>query len=482
LLFHRLIQDDAKEQQADEAMNVELGDRVEHPRYGGGQIVALYRNGEEWMVRFDSGLRFRRDRHEFSGEEQTVAVGPAPLPLPDTSPMTRTQYEARNLVEALRVGVAPAQHVSELTIGLAEERASLIAGLNEAHSLGGAARAVLGDYGYGKSHIVELTSQEALERNFLVATTSLDLGELPPHRAFDIFGSLMRSLRYPKTDVHGIGPLVDAFTPTERAQLNELGDVPNDPLVVALQALDGLSSTRQKLAWQQWLMGGRRLKLMNRALPRKIRFPSIYRVGHNARQIAYLLSGVSVMARLVGYSGLCVLIDEAESYSLLYPYQRPKAGAFFSAVIYAAMQDRQSRITDDAFPQHRWRDYPLAYNDRQSLFFLFTVTRSDDQMPLESWLSDDQILTLDPHHSAQEIGQFLQQLMGYHAQAYNYGSGERQGQLRRGAAEHLALGVRNGRLNTRAMVRLAVELYDLLYLYPNYPIVDLLDELRSQMQ
>ncbi len=126
--------------------------------------------------------------------------------------MTRTQYEARNLVEALRVGVAPAQHVSELTIGLEEERTSLIAGLNEAHGQGGAARAVLGDYGYGKSHIVELTSQEALERNFLVATTSLDLGELPPHRAFDIFGSLMRSLRYPDTDEHGIGPLLDAFT------------------------------------------------------------------------------------------------------------------------------------------------------------------------------------------------------------------------------------------------------------------------------
>ncbi len=92
------------------------------------------------------------------------------------------------------------------------------------------------------------------------------------------------------------------------------------------------------------------------------------------------------MARLAGYSGLCVLIDEAESYSLLYPYQRPKAGAFFSAVIYAALQDRQSAIADDDFPQHRWRDYPLAYNDRQSLFFLFTVTRSDDQMPLEDWL------------------------------------------------------------------------------------------------
>jgi hypothetical protein len=229
-------------------------------------------------------------------------------------------------------------------------------------------------------------------------------------------------------------------------------------------------------------MGGRRVKLMNRATPRKIRFPSIYRVSHNARQIAYLLSGVSVMARLTGYSGLCVLIDEAEAYSLLYPYQRPKAGVFFSAVIYAALQDRQSRISAEDFPQHRFRDYPLAYNDRQALFFLFTVTRSDDQMPLHDWLDEEQILILDPHHSAQEIGQFLEQVMGYHAQAYGYEAGERQGQLRRGAAEHLALGMRNDRLNVRGMVRLAVELYDMLYLHPDYPIVDLLDELRSQVR
>jgi hypothetical protein len=463
-------------------VNVELGDRVEHPRYGGGQIVALYRNGEEWMVRFDSGLRFRRGRHEFAGEEVTPSIGPAPLPLPAALPMTRTQYEARSLVEALRVGVAPAQHVSELTIGLEEERASLIAGLNEAHAEGGAARAILGDYGYGKSHVVELTSQEALERNFLVATASLDLGELPPHRAFDIFGRLMRSLRYPDTDEQGIGPLLAAMTPHEREQLAELSDVENDPLVVALQALDGLSSSRQRRAWQQWLMGGRRLKIMNRATPRKIRFPAIYRVSHNARQIAYLLSGVSVMARLAGYSGLCVLIDEAEAYSLLYPYQRPKAGTFFRAVIYTALQDRQSQIDEEDFPQHRFRDYPLAYNDRQALFFLFTVTRSDDQMPLTEWLNDEQILTLYPHHTPQEIGYFLEQLTGYHAQAYGYEPGDRQGQLRRGAAEHLALGMRNDRLNVRGMVRLAIGLFDLLYLHPDYPIVELLDEVRSQMR
>ena len=72
--------------------------------------------------------------------------------------------------------------------------------------------------------------------------------------------------------------------------------------------------------------------------------------GPNARQIGYLLSGMSVLARLAGYSGLCVLIDEAESYSLLQAYQPPKADEFFSAVIYAALQERQTRITADMLP------------------------------------------------------------------------------------------------------------------------------------
>ena len=229
-------------------------------------------------------------------------------------------------------------------------------------------------------------------------------------------------------------------------------------------------------------MGGRRTRAMNKAMPRGVKFPSIYRVGHNARQMAYLLSGVSVLARLAGYSGLCVLIDEAESYSLLAAYQRPKADTFFSAVLYAALQERQARITPDMLPQHRWREYPPAYNGRQSLFFLFTVTRSENRLPLESWLDADQILTLEPHHTAQEIGQFMQQVMSYHAEAYGYEAGDRQRQVRRAAAEHLALGMRNGRLSIRGVVRQTVELFDLLCLYPDYEVTALLDELRQQMR
>jgi len=456
-----------------------IGEMVEHPLYGHGQVMALYRNGAEWMVRFANGLRFRRARQEFTGQQHGV-VDPV-MPLPVFAPMPRSQFQARQLLEALRVGIAPIQHIHELTIGLVAERASLSAALTQSHQMGGAVRAVIGDYGFGKSHIVELTARDALARNFLVATASLDLVELPPHKALDIYASLMHNLRYPESDERGLGPLLEKALELPRIyqQLQDLALMQLDPLLATLAALQNTTSTRQRQAWIEWLMGRQRVTLMNKSLPRKGKLPSIYRNGNNARQLAYLVGGISVLARLVGYSGLCLLIDEAESYSLLRPAQQSKADLFFRTMLYSTLQSTQSQIAPDTIPQHHQREYPLAYGGKQSLFFLFTATRSDNRMPLEQWLDQDQILELDSHHTPQEIGQFLQQVMVYHAQAYGYEPSERQGQIRRGAAEHLALGMRNHQLSIRGVVRMAVDLFDLLYLYPDYEVAVLLDELRT---
>ena len=463
-----------------------IGEHVEHPHFGRGQIVAIFRNGEEFMVRFENGLRFRRPRHEFIQDGHPLAAPPsAPAntyqPQP---PMPPTRLAARKLIESLRVGIAPAQHVSELTINLAAERASIIQALNQAHQQGGAVRAAVGEYGYGKSHLVELTAQEALARNFLVATVSLDLFELPPHRSFYIYREALRHMRYPDTDELGLEPLLEKTAQIGQLLplLEKLSPAELDPLLIGLQAIANTASSRQRRAWMNWLMGGRRVKIMNKAMPRGIKFPSIYKIGHNARQIAYLLTGLSALARLGNYSWLCVLVDEAESYSLLSTYQRPKATLFFRAMIYAALRDQQNRIHESEFPQHRWRDYPMAYDQGQSLFFMFTITRSDIRLPLQEWLEDDQILYLEPDVSPQEAGQFLAKMQGYHALAYGYTAGERQGQVRRAAAEHLAQGIRNGSISIRQVVRLAVELYDLLYLYPDYDVATLLDELRAQMR
>ena len=463
-----------------------LGEKVEHPQFGSGQIVAQYRNGSEWLVRFDSGLRFRRPRSEF---EQNGAQLSEPVPnyqvlFTPPTPMSQTQLEARQLIESLRLGIAPAHFVPELTLGLKSERESLSQALNQAHQSGGAVRAIVGEYGFGKSHFVELATQEAFNRNFLVGTISLDLLELPPHRSFAIYREAMRHLRYPDTDEQGLAPLLQktAVQPQIISQLQERSPGESDPLLVGLQAIASTVSTRQQQAWIDWLMGGRRVKLMNKATPKGIKFPSIYKIGHNARQVAYLLTAVSTLARLGNYSGLCLLVDEAESYSLLSSKQRPKATLFFQAMIYAALRDQQTALHEDQFPQHHFRDYPLAYDQGQSLFFLFTVTHSDNRLPLQDWLEEEQIFNLAPQAEPQEVGQFLEQIMQYHARAYSYELGEPQSQIRRGAAEHLASGLRNGRLSMRAVVRLAVELFDLLYLHPDYDIALMLNELRDQVR
>jgi hypothetical protein len=102
-------------------------------------------------------------------------------------------------------------------------------------------------------------------------------------------------------------------------------------------------------------------------------------------------------------------------------------------------------------------------------------------MPLHDWLDDDQIIELDPHYSPREIGQFMEVVMAYHARAYGYEPGERQQQIRRSAAEVLALGIRQRRLSIRHLVRLTIEMFDLLYFYPDYAPALMLDELRKQL-
>lgn len=455
-----------------------IGERVEHPSYGPGTLLAAFRNGREWLVQFESGLRFRRSRQEFVGQSEPARPAPtAPSPTPE--PMPSSQLSARRLVEALRFGVAPTAHLRELTIGLAAERGSIITALNQSHESGGAVRAVLGEYGYGKSHLVESSAQEALARGFLVATASLDLLDLPPHRAFGIYHELLHGLRTPGSDALGLAPLLrKAGKLGLSARLRERAALKLDPLLLALDVLADVPSGRQRAAWESWIMGGRRTRLMNQATPKEIKFPTIYKVGHNSRQVAYLLSGISVLARLAGYSGLCVLIDEAESYSLLKAQQRPKASQFFAALIHAARSSAgTATIPETVLPQHRLREYPTSYGVGQSLFFLFTVTRSENQLPLDAWLSPEEIVQLDPHPTPQEIDRFLQRLQGYHAQAFAYGVGERHDRLRHVAAEQLSLATERRKLSIRGLVRLSVELLDLAFLYPDDPLTDVEGEL-----
>lgn len=117
------------------------------------------------------------------------------------------QFRARQTLEALRLGIVPVQDVETLTIGLEAERVSLDRALARAKEHGGDVQAIIGDYGFGKSHFVELAARRALREGFVVATASLDLVEVPPSKAREIYRALVRSLRLPDAEERGLAPL-----------------------------------------------------------------------------------------------------------------------------------------------------------------------------------------------------------------------------------------------------------------------------------
>jgi len=113
-----------------------------------------------------------------------------------------------------------------------------------------------------------------------------------------------------------------------------------------------------------------------------------------ARQYAYMLTAISVLASMLGYGGLTLLIDESEHYSLLRANQRERADSFFKALIYAALGQANSRVDPKTIPYHGSVDYELTFASEPHLFFMFALTESENRMPVDAWLAPSQILRL----------------------------------------------------------------------------------------
>lgn len=462
--------------------------KVYHSHFGTGTLLRTFMGGFEWEVQFDTtGRRFRLPAREF--ENST-----APFAGETSSPrvageraavLELDQFRAQQTLEALRVGIVPVQDAETLTIGLEAERVTLERALSRSRERGGDVLAVIGDYGFGKSHFIELAARRALHENCLAAVCSLDLIEVPPSRANRIYETLVTSLRYPDNEGRGLMPLISKAleTPGIVERFAEMcpREPKNCPLASALIALRDCPSQSGFDEIVQWLSG--QIKPQSEMKTCLRRPPALYLQGETARQYTYLLTGISTLATLLGYGGLAVLIDESEHYSLLRANQREKADSFFKAMIVAALGLNNGRINARDVPEHSRAEYPISYISEPHLFFLFALTESTDRMPVGSWLAPSQVVRLDDRFIERDIHNFFQTLLRYHGLAYSY-TPEREryetaavtapGMLSRALAQH--------RTNLRGLIRGAVTVCDMLYLYPDYEPQALLEDLKRGLK
>jgi hypothetical protein len=217
--------------------------------------------------------------------------------------------EARQSLEALRLGVVPARGLTALTVGRDREQARL-------HRLldgnGTGLLTIEGHYGAGKSHLIALAAAAALERGWVVARASFDPLEVPPSHPLRIYRALAGSLQVPGAATMGLGPLLDQAADCEA--------LPSHRFLGAGRFARAAASVDASLQGDVMeLIHGRaagsagdldrRLRRAGYDGPRLLGLPDYRTFG---QILAHLLAGIGRWSQALGHRGLLVLLDEAE--------------------------------------------------------------------------------------------------------------------------------------------------------------------------
>lgn len=467
------------------------GSIVNHPLFGRGKVLELRNAAREAVVRFDNGIRAVVQMNMLSSLETSSAFTHTPVVTKlrqreerHYTPEEIKQIEARRTIEALRYGVVPAKRIRELSVGLESERKSLQTAFENVAQHGGDVRVVLGEYGAGKSHFFELAAQEALAHNFVVATTSLDLREVPPNRPQRIYNSLMRSVRYPNNaEADGIAHLLDRIV-TQPKLYAELVEKLRGTIFGSL--LYNYSLMRERtdenlITLLDWISGEKigipKVREAVAFKSKEMPIPPLSQLTTAADQYCYLLNGWGWLAQQAGYAGLAIFIDESEHYSLLTQRGQERADNFFKALIYTAMASSPNCRVQENQLEHQRKAHDFRLTERSQLLLSFALTPSASTIDYQRWLHDEQVISLNKYLPAKELDDLMARLYVLHRQAYSYDNTNHYLDVSKGLLECLESNL----INLRQTIRIAVEIYDRCYAHNDYPATQAVSELRRAL-
>lgn len=337
--------------------------RVRHASYGEGSVTAVERGGMSLRVRFD----------RFPGLEVSLPtrllrlVDDAALPVKKPARGSRKKKQAtaaaawtsdfaerRQVLEAVRLGVVPLRGLLAYTVGRDEEVESARRMLAERSD--DRCRAVLGDYGSGKTHLLELIQHLALAEGWVVGRAWLDPQEAPPSKPRRVYAALARSFVYP--DKHeagelGLWPLLErAAGDADLVAGFSAGEHRHAFLAPAIRyargiveaAGDGsLKATELQLLLSAWIEGRATgvsqdlQRLLHAHIDVRDRVLALSDFGTLPRIYGYMLSGLGELARRCGYRGVLLLLDETELFSNLDVEARARAIDVFRVLMGAAL-------------------------------------------------------------------------------------------------------------------------------------------------
>jgi len=128
------------------------------------------------------------------------------------APTALTRAEAESIIESLLYGVPPQGSIRHFTVGRKDELERLGQSLADPTQDRGAALLVKANYGAGKSHLLQVVREMALESNYAVSLVQVNALEGVRFNRMDtIMGAISRRMEVPGGSGIGIGRLFDAF-------------------------------------------------------------------------------------------------------------------------------------------------------------------------------------------------------------------------------------------------------------------------------
>ena len=304
---------------------------IDHPQFGRGSVLRSVHQGFYWQVRFADGVRRLRadslephvivqlaaNEHAKHSTASDAANQPTATLAPRSLPSTPDDIDARNLIEALRMGVVPQRHAHAFTFGQHAARRTIDAWLARK---GDGATVLVGGYGTGKTHLLHYLQADALAQGYAVTSAAIDLFEVPFHQPKRVYAALAERFRY---RLPGAAP---ADLPHFLLAARERGALRKHPFFSLLE--DDVSELEQQDRLD-WLMG-------KADAPRPAGARALPDTATAANVYTYLLTSLAYLAKYVfGLEGVVLFIDEVEALDAGYSsaYQDDKSMNFLRALL-----------------------------------------------------------------------------------------------------------------------------------------------------
>lgn len=293
-----------------------IGRLIEHRTFGKGSIQEARHRGLDLYVLFEDGVRrwVRIEDVRFLSVSPILERAQTPVSI-----QTSESFRSRSMVEAFRLGIVPYGSVEAFTFGRNAEISQMKEWLNN-KDIG--TLIVEGEYGSGKSHLLEYLYALALNQGYAVVTTELDPNESPPFKPKAVYRKLIQSFRYKD------GSTIRNFRDFLRA-LNRLGKERFNTHRYLSEVIEKAGTIQDS----EWLWNGIEGK-------ESYYWPVLYEHGTAANVYCNILGGLSWGAcAVLGLKGMVVILDEAENVDRGYWYQVDKGLNLFYGLAMLAGND-----------------------------------------------------------------------------------------------------------------------------------------------